>query len=344
MIIKSIIFFNLYLEFILMTIITSWQFAVFAHLICAMIFNQTYKTATTTMKNPGALTAMLEGMAGLWCFLLIPLLDLAMPTNPAVYFFLFVACIFYALNDRLTTDVRKGLDVSLVNIIKQLSSVFMIVAGIFIFKEKAVFTKVAGALLIIVSNVIVFYKKGTRPNKYVWTGLIATVFGTIALLIDVNYSEQFNLFLYVGITLFVPAVLIIAAERITPSKIITEYNSCNKSIIFATTISWAIMTFSKLWAYQIGEIIVVTPLCSLIVILNVALGYFFFGEKDNLLRKLFAPVIQANNPFLSLRKIPQEAHMLHPFRCHEHVFLESFHHLLRKSSFHQQKQEQMAVS
>ena len=274
-----------------MTIITSWQFAVFAHLICAMIFNQTYKLATTTMRSSGALTAMLEGMAGLWCFILIPLLGLKMPTNPAVYFFLFVACIFYALNDRLTTDVRKGLDVSLVNIIKQLSSVFMIAAGIFIFKEKAVFTKVAGALLIIISNVIVFYKKGTRPNKYVWTGLIATVFGTIALLIDVNYSEQFNLFLYVGITLFVPAVLIIAAERITPSKIITEYNSCNKSIIFATTISWAIMTFSKLWAYQIGEIIVVTPLCSLIVILNVALGYFFFGEKDNLLRKLLASVL-----------------------------------------------------
>ena len=101
-----------------MNIITSWQFAVFAHLICAMIFNQTYKLATTTMRSSGALTAMLEGMAGLWCFLLIPLLGLKMPTNPAVYFFLFVACIFYALNDRLTTDVRKGLDVSLVNIIK----------------------------------------------------------------------------------------------------------------------------------------------------------------------------------------------------------------------------------
>ena len=274
-----------------MTIITSWQFAVLAHIICAMIFNQTYKMATVTMKNPGALTAMLEGMAGIVCFLLIPLLDLKFPTNPAVYFFLFLACVFYALNDRVTTDVRKGLDVSVVNIIKQFSSVFMIAAGIFIFKEEAVFTKVAGALLIIVSNILVFYNRNAKPNKYVWSGILATMFGTIALLIDVNYSEQFNLFLYVGITLFLPAVLIVVAERITPKKIATEYKSCSKFVLYSTAISWAIMTFAKLWAYQVGEIIIVTPLCSLVVILNVILGYFFFNEKDNLGRKLLASVL-----------------------------------------------------
>ncbi len=282
-----------------MTILTSWQFAVFLNLVTAMIFNQTYKIATKTMIHPGALTVLLESIAGLSCFVLIPLFDLEVPTDPKVYFFLLLACVFYALNDRLTTDVRRGLDVSLVNIIKQFSSVLMIAAGVFIFKEEVVFTKITGALLIVASNVLVFYNgKATKANKYVWIGLFATLFATIALMIDVNYSEQFNLPLYVGITLFVPAIIIAVFERISFKKIKTEFKSGNKTIFLLTTTTWAIMTLSRLWAYQVGEVIIVTPLCSLVVILNVGLGYFFFGEKDNLLRKIIASILIVISVFL----------------------------------------------
>lgn len=281
-----------------MTVFTSWQFAVLVNLITAMIFNQTYKMATKTMINAGALTVMLESIAGLSCFLLIPLFDFKMPTDPKVYVCLLLACIFYALNDRLTTDVRKGLDVSLVNIIKQFSSVLMIAAGVFIFKEEIVFTKIVGALLIVASNILVFYNKTSKPNKYVWIGLFATFFATIALMLDVNYSEQFNLPLYVGATLFVPALIIALFERISFKKIRAEFAAGSKTIFLLTTTSWAIMTLSRLWAYQVGEVIIVTPLCSLVVMLNVALGYFFFGEKDNLLRKVIASALIIISVFL----------------------------------------------
>jgi len=281
-----------------MTIFTSWQFSVLVNLITAMIFNQTYKMATKTMINAGALTVMLESIAGLSCFLLIPLFDFKMPTDPKVYVCLLLACIFYALNDRLTTDVRKGLDVSLVNIIKQFSSVLMIAAGVFIFKEDVVFTKITGALLIVASNILVFYNKTSKPNKYVWIGLFATFFATIALMLDVNYSEQFNLPLYVGATLFVPALIIALFERISFKKIRAEFAAGSKTVFVLTTTSWAIMTLSRLWAYQVGEVIIVTPLCSLVVMLNVALGYFFFGEKDNLFRKIIASVLIIISVFL----------------------------------------------
>ena len=281
-----------------MAIFTSWQFAVLINLITAMIFNQTYKMATKSMLSAGALTVMLEGISGLFCFLLIPLFGLKMPTDPMVYICLLLACVFYALNDRLTTDVRKGLDVSLVNIIKQFSSVLMIAAGVIIFKEELVFTKLTGALLIIASNILVFYNRSSKLNKYVWIGLFATFFATIALMIDVNYSQQFNLPLYVGITLFVPSLIIAIFERIPLRKVKLEFDACNKSILILTTVSWAVMTLSRLLAYQVGEIIVVTPLCSLVVILNVFLGYFFFGERDNLIRKLIASVLIIFSVFL----------------------------------------------
>lgn len=281
-----------------MTIFTSWQFSVLVNLITAMIFNQTYKMATKTMINAGALTVMLESIAGLSCFLLIPLFDLRMPTDPKVYVCLLLACVFYALNDRLTTDVRKGLDVSLVNIIKQFSSVLMIAAGVFIFKEDVVFTKITGALLIVASNILVFYNKTSKPNKYVWIGLFATFFSAIALMLDVNYSEQFNLPLYVGATLLVPALIIALFERISFKKIKAEFAAGSKTIFLLTTTSWAIMTLSRLWAYQVGEVIIVTPLCSLVVMLNIALGYLFFEEKDNLFRKIIASVLIIISVFL----------------------------------------------
>jgi len=281
-----------------MTIFTSWQFSVLVNLITAMIFNQTYKMATKTMINAGALTVMLESIAGLSCFLLIPLFDFKMPTDPKVYVCLLLACIFYALNDRLTTDVRKGLDVSLVNIIKQFSSVLMIAAGVFIFKEEIVFTKITGALLIVASNILVFYNKTSKPNKYLWIGLFATFFSAIALMLDVNYSEQFNLPLYVGATLFIPALIIALFERISFKKIKAEFEAGSKTVFLLTTTSWAIMTLSRLWAYQVGEVIIVTPLCSLVVMLNVALGYLFFEEKDNLFRKIIASVLIIISVFL----------------------------------------------
>ena len=108
---------------------------------------------------------------------------------------------------------------SLVNIIKQFSSVLMIAAGVIIFKEELVFTKLTGALLIVASNILVFYNRSSKLNKYVWIGLFATFFATIALMIDVNYSQQFNLPLYVGITLFVPSLIIAIFERISIHKV-----------------------------------------------------------------------------------------------------------------------------
>ena len=132
--------------------ITNWVIAVIIYLIFAVIFNQGYKSITKNMKNAGALTVLMEGIAGLFCLLLIPLFELKIPENSFVYLFLGLACIFYALNDRISTDVRKGVESSVFSIIKQVSTVYMIIASILIFKEEFVLTKVIGACLIVISS------------------------------------------------------------------------------------------------------------------------------------------------------------------------------------------------
>lgn len=271
---------------------SNWLFIVILYLIFAVIFGQTYKIITNKMKNAGALTVLAEGVAGIASLLFIPLFEIKFSSNPYVYIFLGLACIFYALNDRLSTTVRKGVEASTFSIIKQTKTVFMIIAGLLFFKDPFVLTKVIGAFLIVISNIIVFYKKGTfKSNKYVWLGVLASICLTIALMIDVNYSEEFNLPLYVSFTTLLPALLIFIFDKVKIKDLVEEYKNCNKKLLFIVGISWAIMMILSLYAYQLGQVSIVAPLCSLTVILNVIVGYFFLNERTRLPQKIFAGII-----------------------------------------------------
>ena len=271
---------------------SNWLFIVILYLIFAVIFGQTYKIITNNMKNAGALTVLAEGVAGGACFLFVPFFEIKFSSNIYVYVFLALACIFYALNDRLSTTVRKGVEASTFSIIKQTKTVFMIIAGLLFFKEPFVITKVMGAFLIVISNILVFYKKGSfKSNKYVWLGVLASAFLTIALFIDVNYSNEFNLPIYVAFTTLLPALLIFIFDKVKLKDLIAEYKNCNKKLLFTVGITWAIMMILSLYAYQLGRVSIVAPLCSLTVILNVIVGYIFLNEKSRLPQKIIAGIL-----------------------------------------------------
>ncbi len=271
---------------------TNWIFLVVIHLVLATVYNQTYKALTFRMLHPGPLTVLIELMGGLTCLLVVPFFGMTWPEEPSVYFFLILACIFYALNDRLCTTVREGMDTSVFTIIKQFSTVFMIFAGIFFFKEEAVFTKLLGSFLIVFSNVLVFFDKGKlRFDKYIILGLLASLCAAIALFIDVNCSEHFNLAFYVGFSLVVPAIMIMGAERITFSSMKAELINCNILFLTATGVSCALMTIARLGAFQYGEVIVVSPLCSLVIMLNILFELVVLKEKTDLAKKIAAGLL-----------------------------------------------------
>ena len=275
-----------------MNILKGWKFYIIIYLIVSVIFNQGYKIVTKNMKKDGALTILIQLISSLTCIFMIPLFEIKFPTDYKIYIFLFLAIIFYTLNDRLGTTSRSGLEASTYSILKQLSTVFMIFAGIVFFKETFILNKFIGAILIVISNVLVFYKKNNfKLNKYLILGILANLSLAIALFIDVNYSKEFNLAFYILLTFFMPVLLIFIFERIKVKEIILEYKNSNKISIFLTSISWAIMMISKLKSYQLGEIIMVAPLSSLTVILNVIIGYFLLKEKDDLIKKIISGIL-----------------------------------------------------
>mgnify|MGYP001064821994 FL=1 len=275
-----------------MDILNNWLVYVMLYLILATAFTQFFKVTTKTLKKAGALTILLQMMAGITALILCPFFEFKFPTDINVYIMLGLSIIFYAITDRVNTTVRSGIEASTFSMLKQLSTTFMIFAGLIFFKEEFILTKFIGAMLIIFSNILIFYKKGKFEfNKYIGLGILANITFTVALFLDVNISDNFNLPFYVALTLIIPALLIMIAERIKPSEIKDELVNGNKKAIAITAISWGLMIVVQLRAYQLGNVTIVAPLCALTVILNVIIGYIFLNEKDNLLRKIISAIL-----------------------------------------------------
>lgn len=275
-----------------MKILNNWLLYVSLYLILATTFTQFYKITTKTLTKAGTLTVLLELMAGIIVLLLCPFFEMQFPTDIKVYISLGLAIIFYAITDRLNTNVRKEIEASTFSILKQISTVFMIVAGILFFKESFLWNKIIGAILIIFSNILIFYKKGKfKFDKYVLLGVLSNLSFSIAMFLDVSISDNFNLPIYVAITLIAPALLIFIFDRIKISEIKTELKNGNKKAMIITSFTWGLSIFSQLRAYQLGNVTTIAPLCALTVILSVLVGYLFLKEKDGLLKKIFAAIL-----------------------------------------------------
>lgn len=270
----------------------NWIIFVILYLILAVVCDQFFKTATKALTKPGVLTTIVQLIGSITVLLLVPLFEMKFPTDVKVYFFLGLAIIFYTISDRLNTTVRSGIEASTFSIIRQLSTVFMIFAGLVFLKEPFVLNKLLGAILIIISNILIFYKKSEgKPNKYVILGIISNICYTIALFLDVNISDNFNLPFYVATTLSIPAILIFIFERVKISDIKNEFKNENKKAIIVTGITWALSIVAQLRAYQLGNVSIVAPLCALAVILNVIIGYFFQKERENMTKKIVAAIL-----------------------------------------------------
>jgi drug/metabolite transporter (DMT)-like permease len=214
-----------------------------------------------TSKSHGDVTVLLQLLSGISILILLPLFNISWSSDYRIYLFLGLACIFYAISDRLNTTVISGIEASTFSILSKISTVFMILAGLFFFKEPFVLNKIIGATLIILSNIFIFYKKGkTHFNKYVLLGVLANLTLTTAFFIDVNLSNDFNLPFYVAFTLIVPALFIFIFEKLKLSSIKNEYINGNKKAIIVTSVCWGLLILCSLRAYQLGEVTSVAPL------------------------------------------------------------------------------------
>lgn len=272
--------------------INTWQCWVVIYLIAGVIFAQSFKKANRKMKNAGSLTILLELFTGIFSLLMIPVFDIKLDVNNNILLTLLVVVFIYAITDRLNIEARYGLDPSTFSMLKQLSTVFMIIFGFIFLKEKFVLSKMIGAVFIIGANIMLAYDKGKLfINKYFIMSFFSNFLFAVAMLINVDLSDHFNLAFYTYITVTVPSILIFIFGRHRIADIKEEFRLCRKKEFLIAAFSWALMLNASIRAYQLGSVTVVASLFALTAILNALVEFIFNHNKSKFRQKLIAATL-----------------------------------------------------
>jgi uncharacterized membrane protein len=249
------------------------------------------KLSTRKSRKDGALTVLLQLIAGIGVLVFIPFFEMKFPNNPKLWLFLGLSTMFYALSNRLHTTARKNLNVSTDSILKQSETVFLYISGIIFFHEKIAFIGVIGIFLIIISNILILYNKGRFSiNKFVYIDIISIFIHSCAVLLDVGNSSNFNLPIYISITLLAPAILTLIFERIKLSDIKNECAYGDKKAILIGGLTWGLLILLLLKAYSLHKVTIITPICALTVLLEVIASYFFLKENTNLVKNIILSI------------------------------------------------------
>lgn len=253
---------------------------VICYLVFALIFSQGFKKVNRTMRNASALTILLELFTGLFAIIMSIFFKYTFPNDIKVYITLFVVTIIYAVTDRLNIEARYGLSPSNFSMLKQLSTVFLVIFGLVFLKEQLVFKKILGAIIIVVSNVMLAVNKDGKFefNKYFIFCLISNFLFAVAMFINVNISSMFNIGIYTLITVFIPSIIIKLFSRLSFKDLEEEFNLYNKPLFILVSFAWCMMLISSVKAYEYGSISVVAPLLTLTALTNTI--YEFIVDKD----------------------------------------------------------------
>lgn len=275
-----------------MEIFNSWEFWVILYLVSAVIFAHTFKRANRKMKDAGSLTILLEVFTALFALLFIPFFEFKISSDIGIYITLFIVTIIYAATDRLNIESRYGLDPSTFSMLKQLSTVFMIIFGLIFLNEELVLNKIIGAIIIVLANVILAFEKGKiKINKYFIMSFISNFLFAVAMLINVNISESFNLGIYTILTVGIPAIYIFIFGRHSVKELKNEFKLYDKKDFLISAFTWCLMLISSVKAYQVGSVMIVAPLFALTSIINAVIEFIFNKNKNKLVQKLISAIL-----------------------------------------------------
>ncbi len=257
---------------------------------------QAFAKATRNCKSEGAITALYQIIAGITLLVFIPLEEVRITLNWRIWVLFATACIFYAINDRLMTVVYKNLPTAQVSVLKQLSSVFVIIIGLVISNDSFSIKNIMAAIMIIAGNVMILYEREreriNRRRRYIVFGVMAAVSMAIALSLDINISSYYNLAIYGALSLIMPSIMIIIVDRTFKAKeVIEEFRNGDKKSIIIASVAQGIQIFTMLKAYQLGSVIIVAPLLALSVLTNALYELIILKEKSRWKVKILVSVI-----------------------------------------------------
>lgn len=275
-----------------MEILNNWIFWVIIYLISAIFFAQLFKKANQNMKNAGSMTVLLELFTALFALILSVLFEFKVSSNPKVYLTLLGVTIIYAATDRLNIETRYGLQPSVFSMLKQLSTVFLIIFSFLFLKEQPTIYRITGGIIILTANLLLSYNKGKfELNKYFIMSIFSNILFAVAMLININISDEFNLGIYTVITVFIPSIIISILGKHKVKDLKEEFNLYNRKQFVISAFCWSVMLISSVRAYQLGNVSVIAPLFSLTSIINSIYEYFLTKDKNILIKNLIMGIL-----------------------------------------------------
>ena len=176
--------------------------------------------------------------------------------------------------------------------LKQLSTVFLIILGFIFLKEKIILKKIVGSIIIIFANLLLAFDKGKiKINKYFIMSFISNFLFAVAMLINVNISNNFNIGFYTILTVFLPSILIFLFGKYKVKDLVKEFDLYDKKTFLLSAFTWCLMLISSVKAYEVGNVTVIAPLLTLTAILNTIYEFIINKNKNKLIQKIIASIL-----------------------------------------------------
>jgi len=240
--------------------------------------------------------SIIANTLGAFCALaLVPFEKLQFSLDISVVLLLLVNGSLMAIGYVLFYTSLKNVEMSLATILSKTSVLVFVLGGIFIFGDSFSTLHLIGAVLILLS-LLVLPKLGTLGGiKFTkWMGgimLVGTMFGA-SILLDSYLAEFFSPFLYLFLMFAISTVVLVSYYGITDRTAFTrpEPGAVRNQLIATlfTVVGQAVL----LTAYRLGAQVSISNLIALVRLpIVILIALLILKERDNSTRKILAATI-----------------------------------------------------
>jgi transporter family protein len=207
---------------------------------------------------------------------------------------LIIMTLFYSLGNLFIFKAFKIAEASEVSIILASSTVWTVIAALFILGENITSNKIIGVIFVVLGIVAINSSKTKwKINKGHIFALLGALLIGIAFVNDAFILNHFqNASSYTLIAFALPAIITLFYSPKSIKKIPFYFN---KKILFKLLICsffYALSTITIYEAYKRGgEASIISPISQTSIIFTVIFGYFFLKERDKLLNKIIGTAL-----------------------------------------------------
>jgi len=206
---------------------------------------------------------------------------------------LILMTILYGAGNVFIFSALKIIDASEFTIVFASRALWTIIGAIIFLKESFSSQQALGTILIILSVVLVSWKKQrfTFSKGFVFSILAAASFG-LAFTNDAFIVNNFNVPSYLTIAFIVPSLAVWAIYPKSTVKMKPLFERQTLSKLGLLGIFYAISAITIFLAYQVGKnASQIAPLNQTATIITVVLSVIFLRERSDLLRKLLGAIV-----------------------------------------------------